>query len=204
MENTIEQETIYNPVTGEKLLVLESNAEVFRMGFSIKPYGEIPGEHIHPFQRQSVTVTEGELHCRIDGVTSVLRAGDSATIPAGARHFQSNPTGAEARAIEEYRPAGRIHNLFRVLFMLAQEGKTNRQGVPDPLIGAALMAEFKDTAQVSSPYLRLLFGALAPLARLLGYRKTIRIYVEKFETADERIASSKPTFKPIMRKAEKV
>lgn len=204
MEIITEQETIFNPVTGEKLLVLESTEEVFRMGFSINPYSEIAGEHIHPFQEQTVVVTAGELHCRIDGVNSVLRAGDSATIPAGARHFQSNPTDSEARAIEEYRPAGRIHNLFRVAFTLAQEGKTNRKGVPNPLIGAALTAEFKDTVRVSSPYLRLLFGALAPVSRLLGYRQTIRNYIEKFETADERAASSSSTFKPITLKMEKV
>ncbi len=204
MENIIEQETIFNPVTGEKLLVLESTPEVFRMGFSIDPHSEIAGEHIHPFQEQSVQVTAGELHCRIDGVTSVLRAGDSATIPAGARHFQSNPTDTEARAIEEYRPAGRIHNFFRVLFTLAQEGKTNRKGVPNPLIGAALVAEFKDTVRVSSLGLRLLFGLLAPVSSLLGYRQTIRNYIEKFETAGERAASSSSAFKPITLKTEKV
>lgn len=186
MEITIEQETIHNPVTGETLLVLESTEEVFRMGFTIDPHSYIASEHIHPFQQQSVRVTKGELHCRIDGVTSVLRPGDSATVPPGASHFQWNPTDTEMRAIEEYRPAGRIHNLFRVLFMLAREGKTNRKGVPKPLIGAAFMAEFKDTARVSSPYLRLLFGMLAPLSRLLGYQRTIQGYIEKFETADKR------------------
>ena len=204
MEIIIEQETIFNPVTGEKLLVLESTEEVFRMGFSIDPHSEIAGEHIHPFQQQSVQVTAGELHCRIDGVTSVLRAGDSATIPAGARHFQSNPTDTEARAIEEYRPAGRIHNFFRVLFKLAQEEKTNRKGVPNPLIGAALVAEFKDTVRVSSLGLRLLFGLLAPVSSLLGYRQTIRSYIEKFETTDERAALSSSAFKPITLKSEKV
>jgi quercetin dioxygenase-like cupin family protein len=203
METTIEQETIYNPVTGETLLVLESTKEVFRMGFTIDPHSYIAGEHIHPCQQQSVTVTKGELHCRIDGVTSVLRAGESATIPAGASHFQWNPTDTEAQAIEEYRPAGRIHNLFRVLFMLAREGKTNRKGVPNPLIGAALMAEFKETARVSSPYLRLLFGVLAPISCLLGYRRTIRGYVERFERAD-RHATSNSIFEPITLEAEKI
>jgi quercetin dioxygenase-like cupin family protein len=204
MEITLEKEIIFNPLTGEKLLVLESTEEVFRMGFTIDPHSEIAGEHIHPFQQQTVVVTAGELHCRINGVTSVLRAGDSATIPAGARHYQSNPTSAEARAIEEYRPAGRIHNLFRVLFLLAQEGKTNRKGVPNPLIGAALMAEFKDTARVSSPYLRLLFGALAPVSRLLGYRQTIRNYTERFKTTDERTDLSDSIFESLRARTEKV
>jgi quercetin dioxygenase-like cupin family protein len=204
MEIIIGKETIFNPVTSEKLLVLESTAEVFKMGFSINPHSEIAGEHIHPFQEQTVTVTAGELHCRIDGVNHILRPGDSATVPAGAKHFQSNPTDTEARAIEEYRPAGRIHNFFRVLFTLAQEGKTNHKGIPKPLIGAALVAEFKDTIRVSSLGLRLLFGALAPLSHLLGYRQTIRNYIEKFEMSDERDTLSNATFKSFMPKAEKI
>lgn len=204
MEITIEQETIFNPVTGEKLLVLESTAEVFKMGFSISPRSEIAGEHVHPFQEQTVLVTAGELHCRIDGVNHVLCAGESATIPAGARHFQSNPTAFEARAIEEYHPAGRIHDFFGVLFTLAQEGKTNRKGIPKPLIGAALMAEFKDTVRVPALGLRLLFGLLAPVSRLLGYRQTIRNYIEKFETADECAALSNSIFTPVTPRTEKV
>lgn len=176
------KETIVNPVTSEKLLVLESTKEVFRMGFSISPHSEIAGEHVHLFQEQTITVVAGELHCRINGVNHILYAGDSAKIPAGARHFQSNPTDFEARAIEEYRPAGRIHNFFRVLFTLAKEGKTNRKGVPHLLIGAAFVAEFKDTVRVSSPALRLLFSALAPVSRLLGYRRIIRRYIDEFDS----------------------
>lgn len=204
MTNTTDQEIIFNPVTSEKLLVLESTKEVFRMGFSINPQSEIAGEHIHPFLEQTISVTKGELHCRINAVNHVLHAGDSATVPAGAHHFQSNPTDFEARAIEEYRPAGRIHSFFRVLFTLAQEGKTNRRGIPKPLIGAAFAAEFKDTVRVSSLGLRLLFGLLAPIARLLGYRKTIRDYIERFEMADERAALSNFVFKPLAPSTEEV
>lgn len=193
MEFTTEQETIFNPVTREKLLVLESTADVFKMGFSISPRSEIAGEHVHPFLEQTITVTAGELHCRIDGKPRVLNAGDAATVPAGARHFQANPTDFEARAIEEYRPAGRMHIFFRVLFTLAQEGQTNRRGIPKPLIGAAFVAEFADTVRPSSFGWRMLFGVLAPLSRLLGYRKTICRYIERFEKADRRIALSRST-----------
>jgi quercetin dioxygenase-like cupin family protein len=204
MEIRLEKEIIYNPVTTERLLVLESNDKIFKMGFSINPHSKIAGEHFHPSQEQTIIVTVGELHCTIDGKNHVLRAGESVTIPAGARHFQWNPTDTETRAVEEYRPAGRIHNFFRVLFKLAAEGKTNQQGIPDPLIGAALTAEFKDTVSVSSVYLRILFGLLAPFSERLGYRQTIRNYIEKFEAADNRAALSSSILMPIMPRVKKV
>ncbi len=202
MEITLDKEIIFNPVTSERLLVLESTAEVFKMAFSIDPYSEIASEHFHPFLEQTILVTAGELHCSVNGRNHALRAGESVTVPAGARHFQRNPTNTETRAIEEYRPAGRIHIFFRVLFKLAGEGKTNHKGIPHPLIGAALTAEFKDTIRVTSFSLRLLFGVLAPFSRLLGYRRTIRSYIKKFERADKRAAKRNFTFKPAEQSAE--
>lgn len=178
------KETIHNPVTGETLYVLESTTEVFCIEYTIDPGSSIAAEHIHPFQEQTVYVIQGELGCRVNGVDSVLRVGDSAKIPAGTPHFQWNPTDTEARAIEEIRPAGRIHNLFRVAFTLAREGKTNRKGVPKPLIGAALVAEFRDVARPTAIGLRLLFDMLGPISYLLGYRRIIREYIAKFEAND--------------------
>ncbi len=203
MEIRLDKEIIFNPVTSERLLVLESTAEVFKMAFSIDPSSEIAGEHFHPFLEQTVLVTAGELHCSVNGRNHALRAGESVTVPAGARHFQRNPTNTEARAIEEYRPAGRMHIFFRVLFKLAQEGKTDHKGSPYPLIGAALTAEFKNTIRVTSLKLRFLFGILAPFSLLLGYRKTIRNYIEKFETADKRAKAKVPNLLSLAQKTGK-
>ena len=46
----------------------------------------------------------------------IVRAGQTSTIPVGARHLQLNPCEREAVVIEEIRPGGRIHDFFRVLF----------------------------------------------------------------------------------------
>lgn len=177
-------EAINNPITGETLYVLESNEDVFRMEFSIEPRGSIAAEHCHPHQQQTIYVVDGALGCRIDGKTRVLGVGESVTIPAGVSHSQWNPTDRHATAIEEIRPAGRIHTMFRVGFALANDGKTNAKGVPRPLIGAAFVEEFKDVVRPTSVALRLLFGALGPLSRLLGLRQVIREYIERFELED--------------------
>jgi quercetin dioxygenase-like cupin family protein len=175
------KERINNPVAGETLYVLESNEEVFRIEFAIDPGKAIAAEHIHPFQDQAIYVIKGALGCRIGDVNRFLAAGEYAIIPAGASHYQWNPTAQETRAIEEIRPAGKAHNFFRVLFALAREGKTNSKGVPKPLIGAAFASEFKDFIRPKSPWLRFLFGLLGPVSILLGYREIIRAYIERFE-----------------------
>lgn len=178
------KETIHNPVTGETLYVLESNEDVFRIEYAIDPQSSIAAEHIHPYQQQTIRVIEGKLGIRANGRESLLEVGDSLEILAGTAHFQFNPTDSETRAIEEHRPARRIHNFFRVLFALAREGRTDQKGVPTPLIGAAFAREFKDVVRPSSIGLRLLFGALGPVSEILGYRRVIRDYIQRFEMDD--------------------
>lgn len=177
-------ETIHNPVTGETLYVLESSKDVFRFEFAIEPGCEIAAEHFHPNQEQRISVIEGTLGCRIDGIEQMLRAGESAIVPPGSSHFQWNPSDKETRAIEEHRPAGKAHNFFRVAFALARDGHTDDKGIAKPLIGAALLSELRGFVRPTSMRLKILFGLLGPLSRLLGYRRVIRKYIEQFERDD--------------------
>jgi quercetin dioxygenase-like cupin family protein len=167
------EEVLHNPVTGESMRVLESTPKAFRAQYTLRPHAEIPGAHFHPHGEQKVSMLSGELHLRVDGVYRIIRAGESTIVPAGARHFQWNPSDAEAIVIEELHPAARLHEFFRVLFGLAREGKTNAQGLPSLLMSAALFAEFKDTIRMASPGLRLVLAGLAPVATALGYRREI-------------------------------
>jgi quercetin dioxygenase-like cupin family protein len=170
-------EILENPITGERLRILESTPERFKAQYSLHPHGEIPGEHFHPGQEQRVTVLSGEMHLRVDGEHRVLRAGESATIPPGGHHFQWNPCDSEVVAIEEMCPAGRVHEFFSVLFHLARDGKTDSRGNPSLLLTAALFSEFKDTVRDASLGGRLLLDLLAPIASALGYRRQLERYL---------------------------
>jgi hypothetical protein len=117
------------------------------------------------------------MHLRINGVDQVVRAGESAFVPAGASHFQWNPSDLELTAVEEIRPAGRIHEFFSVLFGLARDGKTDSQGRPSLLLAAALFSEFRDSIRQAEPRTRVLLDALAPVASVLGYRRQLDPYL---------------------------
>lgn len=173
-------EVLRNPVTGETMKVLESNRNVFKVEYNLRQGGAAPTAHYHPWQEQIISVLAGELHCRVGKETVILRAGDSARVPPGVTHTQWNQAETEVVAVEEMRPALRTHNLFRVLFALARDGRTDSKGLPKPLIGAAFTSVFRDEGTPSSIGLRFLFGALRPLSRLLGYERLIREYLKKF------------------------
>ena len=170
-------EILENPVTGEALRVLESTPSVFKVQYSLRPHGEIAGEHFHPGKEQRITVLSGEMHLRINGAHRVVRAGESALVPAGAHHFQWNPCDSEVMAIEEIRPAGRLHEFFSVLFGLARDGKTDSQGRPSLFLAAAVFSEFKGSIRQARFGTRVLLDVLAPIASLLGYRRQLDQYL---------------------------
>jgi hypothetical protein len=62
---------------------------------------------------------------------------------------------------------------FETFFGLATDGKTNRKGLPNPMRLAVLMREYEEELQLARPSIRVqraMFGPLAVVGRLLGYR----------------------------------
>lgn len=179
----MDEEALVNPVTGESMRVLESSAQAFKVQYSLRPHGEIPGEHFHPHQEQQITVLSGEMHLRIDGEHRIVREGQTASIPAGVRHFQWNPCDSEAVVIEEVRPAGRLHDFFQVLFGLARDGRTDSKGYPSLVLSAALFSEFQDSIRPAPLGSRILIGALGPMALAAGYRRQVEKYLQERRAA---------------------
>ena len=179
----MDEEILENPVTGESMRILESTTDAFKAQYALRPHGEIPGEHFHPYEEQVISILSGEMHLRINGEHRILRAGQSAAIPPGARHFQWNPCDSEAVVIEELHPAGRIHDFFKILFRLAQDGRTNAKGYPSLLWSAALFSEFIDTIRPAPVGQRTVITVLAPAASMLGYRRHIEGYLHEGRTA---------------------
>jgi len=165
-----------NPVTGEfgyvRVGTKETNGELIVSDLRVRPGGAVIGAHIHPTVDERFTVLNGKIGYMLGDQKGILQKGDSADLPRGIPHDWWNAGDEEARVIVEIRPAERFEQMTRTLFGLAQEGKTNKKGVPNPLQMAVIAKEFEDVVQFLSPPLwiqRLLFGILAPLGRLLGY-----------------------------------
>jgi hypothetical protein len=69
--------------------------------------------------------------------------------------------------------------MIKNLFGLARDGKTNSKGMPNPLQLAVFAQEFRPEVEFTKPppaVQTVLFGALAPIAKLFGYRATYPEY----------------------------
>ena len=169
---------LVNPVTGLKTVfrktAQDTGGELLRVDWIGEPGWTTGPDHVHPLQDERFEVLSGKLGLRVGGVERVLGEGEAITAPAGSAHAAWNAGEDQVHALVDFRPALRTETAFETLAGLARDGKTNRAGAPrDPLLLALVLHEYEDEIYFVRPPLavqKLVFGALARVARLLGYR----------------------------------
>jgi quercetin dioxygenase-like cupin family protein len=172
-------DSIENPVTGERLVFektsAETNGEYVLFECFVKPSGFVAAAHVHPYQHERFQVIEGTVTFRIDGQELPAGPGDAILVPPGRKHQFWNAGAEEARFACEVRPALDFEQLIETMFSLAQAGKTNKKGMPNPLRLAVIAKAHFDTVRLPFPpaWMQRIGLALgAPIGRLLGYRAT--------------------------------
>ena len=184
-------DSIENPVTGERLVfertAAETNGEYVRFECFVQPSGFVAAAHVHPYQAERFEMLEGFLTFKVDGEELPAQAGDVVLVPAGRKHQFWNAGESEARFKCEVSPALDFEQLIETMFSLAQDGKTNRKGMPNPLRLAVIAQAHFDTVRLPFPpawMQRVGLAVGAPLGRLLGYRAT---YVPTDEPGDAEV-----------------
>jgi quercetin dioxygenase-like cupin family protein len=173
-------ETLENPVTGEVMTFHrtshETGGDAVLVETIVRPGGFVAAAHVHPYQTERFEVLDGELGLRVGRRELVAGPGEVATVQPGIPHRFWNAGDRDARFLLEIRPALGFESLIETMFTLAEEGRTNRQGLPNPLRLAVIARSHFDTVRLPFPPAWLQRAALAigaPLGRLFGYRPTV-------------------------------
>jgi quercetin dioxygenase-like cupin family protein len=168
-----------NPVTGERATIVErpwdNPAGRATAELTALVGARVVGEHRHPALVEQFTVLEGELSVTRNGQTSILHRGETAVVQPGVWHDWWNAGDRDALVRVEITPGERFVHMIETFFGLARLGHTDEKGMPSPLQLALSAREFSDVIVFRSPPLpvqRVIFGALAPIARACGYRAT--------------------------------
>jgi quercetin dioxygenase-like cupin family protein len=169
---------LLNSVTGLRTVFRktaeQTSGELLQVDWIGEPGWTTGPDHVHPRQEERFEVLSGRLGLRVGGVERVHSAGDVVVAPAGAPHAAWNAGDGEVHVLVDFRPALRTEIAFETLAGLARDGKTNRAGAPrNPLLLALVLREFEDEIYFVRPPLaiqRVIFGVLAKVGWLLGYR----------------------------------
>jgi mannose-6-phosphate isomerase-like protein (cupin superfamily) len=170
-------DVIENPVTGERLQFLETsqetNGEYVLVEVSVQPNGFVAAAHVHPYQSERFEIESGRVAFKVDGKEFVSGPGASVLVPPGTSHKFWNAGETVARFVTEVRPALQFERLLETMFALANDGKTNKKGMPNPLRLAVIAnAHFDDVRLPFPPAWLQRAGLLmgAPAGRLLGFK----------------------------------
>jgi hypothetical protein len=106
----------------------------------------------------------------LDDEKKILIPGESMEVCRGTFHDFWNTVDKETRVIVEIRSAAHFEMMARTMFSLAGEGKADNKDMLNPLQMALIGQEHQDVPQVINPPQRILFGVLASIARLAGYK----------------------------------
>ena len=181
-----------NPVTGSTLAFVERSAELLVMEAGYPAGGPLAVAHLHPTQQERFRVLAGAVRVVVAGKERVLSEGEEVTIPPGTVHQFGGAPDQAGRVRWEVRPPLRTAELIATGFGLAADGRVNqRTGSPGLLQSALMLREFDREFRVPSPprpVQRLLFGALAGVARRRGLRPSYVPAAFRGEPTDRQVS----------------
>jgi uncharacterized RmlC-like cupin family protein len=137
---------LVNPVSGERIVFLQTAADTDRQLLEMDDFWTRPGhrtlEHVHPEMQERWEVIAGSVRFRIAGVERIAGPGEVVIAPAGVPHMAWNPDAAPVHLRIQMRPALRWELFVERLFALARDGHTDERGMPEPTLMLELLREF--------------------------------------------------------------
>lgn len=170
-------DTIINIRTGQKMTFLETWAETNGTQLKIDCVSPVSStrekSHTHPYQENRFTILKGTLQFTINEKEQLARVGDIISVPKNTPHSFYNSGNTDAHYIQDFYPALKIDSLFETFFILARDGKLNKNGTPNILRTALILLNFEKEIRLSKPnwvLQKFIFVLLAPIAKLMGYK----------------------------------
>ena len=172
-------DTLTNPITGESMTFLttsrDTGGEYVEIQLRAEPGAFVAAAHVHPAQTENFEVVEGTLAVKVAGKTLEANAGDILVIEPGQAHKWWNGGDSELVFRCRVSPALQFESLIETMFALANDGKTNKKGMPNPFWLAVIAKAHHDTVVLPFPPVWMQKAGLAlgaPFGRLLGYAAT--------------------------------
>jgi quercetin dioxygenase-like cupin family protein len=131
--------------------------------------------HVHPGADEHFTVKTGRIKVVLNGQERIVGPGECAIVPRGRPHYFANASEGNSEVTVEFRPSQQHLRFFANFASIAEKHPDwfSVAGDPDLLLVALTLNTYRDhlyLAGIPAIVQKVLFAALAPIARLRGYR----------------------------------
>ena len=174
-----------NSKTGQSFKFIQTARDtqglLLEMESSWIPFSKEPAPHFHPRQEETFTIISGELTVRLDSDIIKLAAGQELFIPRNTVHSMWNSSGELTVVNWKVAPALETEEFLETVIGLANDDKTNKNGIPPLLLSALLMERYKEEFRLAKPSTviqKLVFTSLKPFAMMAGYKDSYREYID--------------------------
>jgi len=188
MKNKNKDKYWISPTTKSRFRVListeETNGESVTFEFENQPDDIGPPAHFHPDKEESFTVLKGELTIEVDGKVSILKIGESATVPKKTSHTFWNATQKPVLFTSEHKPAKQFESFIKSLYDLDYDGQVNEKGSPSLLKLMPMIQARKGEQWVKNPpvFIQCIgIFIMGTLGKILGNKKTYVSQKRKLE-----------------------
>lgn len=175
-------ETFHNKITGESFRCISSTDEAYIAEWIVQPSGFVPFAHTHPTQDEVFHVHEGEMRVLVNGREQIVSAGQTVTVPRGAKHRASNNSHGALVCTLEYRPGLDSYKVFQCFGGLCIDGDLTRGGIPHPLkmlyfLGKLNTQTLAIPSYTPAPFFWLGIKVFYLMGKLLGWEKFYKKYI---------------------------
>lgn len=165
---------ITNSVTGDKLHIIHSVADGFdslKIEYTLPPQAIGAPLHYHLNFVETFEVTNGKLEMCVGGANAkrIVKKGDFVSLEKGILHSFNNPHQESVTFVTEALPSVEFEKFIRGMYGLANDGKTNKDGMPKNFLHLALILDYADL------YFPFVPGKLQTIVRktLTGFARTM-------------------------------
>jgi quercetin dioxygenase-like cupin family protein len=140
------------------------------MVFTARPNGPAPPPHVHPRQRETFTLEEGDFELLVDGDWRKLAPGESLAIEPGQTHTYRNKGTQTARVRTVHEPGLSFDDYIRELHATVTEHGSVKITPAMAARLAVIWRRHSDTIQPGDLPMKIAFGILGRVGPLLGAR----------------------------------
>jgi quercetin dioxygenase-like cupin family protein len=173
---------IFNKVTGDKLKIIPSTERgSLSVEFTLPPNAKGAPPHYHLNFTETFEVLRGRFEMNIGKTKQILAPGDFVEIKPGTLHGFNNPFSESVTFVSVALPAAEFEKFIRTMFGLANDGKTNQDGMPTNFLHLFLALDFADLyfPFVPACLQRAVRKALRSVAKITGAENELKKYFQE-------------------------